>query len=208
MMKKNTNIKAQFSSSLRKYSHVCPDPKLLKVNEPYAFSFNPASQPYEYQSNETIKGDIQIWTNCIISLLKSLRFCKVNIRPEISSNGRVHFHGTIHLLNIARFMLFDIPLIKDKGTFEIDTIKDPETWKTYYTKGEFYMLDYCKEEKIPYILTNDTKLVKVENKLQDIKYEWVDLPEKDINGESVGAERKKVNRRTTLDTDESSSDSE
>lgn len=206
MIRKNNPTKAQFSSSLRKYSHVCPDPKTLSVDTAYAFSFNPASQPYEYMNTGILQGDIQVWTNAIINIIRSLRHCKINIRPELSCNSRIHYHGTIHLNNIPRFMLFDMPLLKDKGTFEIDTIKDPKEWEIYYTKGEFYMLDFCKEEKIPYIITNETKTVKVDNKLQQIVYEWEDNPEKDTNGESTGKTKVKKTREISLD--ESSSDSD
>jgi len=52
---------------------------------------------------------------------------------EISSRGRLHYHGRINIVNIISFICA-LRMISLHGTYEIDTIKDKEIWDNYCVK--------------------------------------------------------------------------
>lgn len=190
MIRRNTNIKAQFSGYNNR-PHKMPDPKLMHINTKYALSLNAGSQPFEYlEHNDTHKGDIQIYTNEILKKIKLCTNAEIEVYPEISSSGRWHYHGYIVIKNLAKFLLFDFNYLKQYFCFEIDTIGDIEEWTIYVNKGSHYMEEYCKESDIPYKITTTTKPIKVKDKLQDLKYEWKD--DYNMDGEWVGAHKEKI----------------
>lgn len=43
-------------------------------------------------------------------------------------------------------------MLKQHGVFEIDIINDPQIWKEYVYKLSKDMKEYCKIEKVPYML--------------------------------------------------------
>lgn len=189
----NTAAKKEFckGTGYLKRQHQMPDPKILATKVKYALSLNPAAQPFELLTqNESFKGDLKVYTNEILRVIKLYKYSNIRMYPEISSAGRWHYHGWIEFKDIAKFMLFELPILKQYFSFEIDTIADDETWNTYVMKCSHFMEEYTKSEGIPYEITQDTKPLKVDALQKDYKYEWID--DYDEDGEFVGQHRVKA----------------
>ncbi len=113
-------------------------------NEPYALTLNPE------KGYTSIPKNIETLLRCI-----DLDACSMELYPEISPIGRYHWHGRLWVHNILSFYLYVIPKLKDKFTFEIDTISEDDVWKIYCTKQSH--LWECKT-KLP------IKIVKIKEK--------------------------------------------
>lgn len=136
--------------------HKSPAPEVMVVGKEYAFSYNPDMliDPKDTGTDYCIRARRFIVTNL------RLRYSTIDIIPEISSQGRIHFHGTIKLGSIVSFFLEDIPVLKKHGTYEIDVINNPDTWTVYvmkfYEVFESYWSNHCPKEKTFNICTDTT----------------------------------------------------
>lgn len=79
----------------------------------------------------------------------------VQLYPEISPKGRLHFHGRIMFSkqrHILQFYLSVIPDILNHATMEMDTIKEPEVWSKYCSKQSLFhnFLEKKYKYNIPY----------------------------------------------------------
>lgn len=136
-------------------------PEVIKIDGvPYAFSLNPdVSREVKVPDRakmELMDGEAYAKkvTAKVMVLLKKLNYCKVDLRPELSRNGRWHYHGLIYITNIVQFLLEDIPLIEQCGSSEMDTIKDSDVWNHYVFKSHDFMQPWCKSRNIAYVLNN------------------------------------------------------
>lgn len=162
-MKKNPNKSYYAEWNNRKHKN--PSPEEVEVDSVYAFTYNPKTQPM----TPSHKLNLIVWHNYIDKIFQSCKNCHIVLRPELSQGSRWHYHGHIIIKDIMKFFIYDLPVLRIEGTFEIDTIKDKIVWQTYISKQEKLMLPICKEHKIPYIYDN-TKVMKVKvEPLQDIK---------------------------------------
>lgn len=101
-------------------------------------------------------------------------YCTIYAYPEMSRNGRFHYHGVITFksyMTIFEFLQYGISELRSRGMVEIDTIADIEIWKAYITKDRKIMESYLVKYKQPYRLDNSilSKVVeKRENTLDAI----------------------------------------
>lgn len=171
-MIKKTLSKVQYKGYNNR-PHKVPDPKELKVGVLYAISLNPGALPVIYaEKNDSFKYNYRHYTNTILNKINKCVNCNINVNPELSSSGKWHYHGWIKIQDLARFMLYDIKILKQYFCFEIDTIANEDKWREYVLKGEFYMKEFCESEKIPYKIQTGDKLVKLtdNDKLFDVSY--------------------------------------
>ena len=195
-MNKNNN-KAQTRAQFAGYNnrpYKIPDPKLLNIGVQYAITLNPSAQPYTYvEANGLFTGDNKAYHNEIMRIIRSLRNITLELTPELSGSGRWHYHGYAVIKDLAKFLIFDINIMKQYFCFEIDTIGETEEdklkWKVYCSKGSHYMEKYCQDNKLPYQITSETLNVKVDKLNSEVKFEWCDVF--DTNDVWVGMERKK-----------------
>lgn len=156
------------SPTSAKYNIISPED--VKIGEEYTFTINPLLTPYQTKK----KGDkclvLPPFINSVIKHLNKLRYCEYTLRHEISCQGKWHYHGTIKITDIVNFYCFDIPLIKEIGCFEIDTIVDKNKWIKYLSKLEGVLRPYMEKEKLPYLIDNKTKYVP-ENPLIQMELE-------------------------------------
>lgn len=145
--------------------HKNPSPEEIE-DKLYAFTFNPTKQPLTPQ----FKLDLITWHNGMDNIFKDLRYSRVELRPELSQGSRWHYHGRIKIEETMKFFIYDLPVLRANGSYEIDTISDETKWIKYISKQEELMKKITKEFKIPYIYdSRKTMKVKVEP-LNDTKF--------------------------------------
>lgn len=143
-----------------------PSPEDIIQDSIMAFTYNPKRQPL----TPNFKLDLITWHNGMDNIFKSLKYCHIVLRPELSPGLRWHYHGQIKIQEIMKFYIYDLPLLRENGSYEIDTIKDLEIWTAYCSKQEELMKPITKEMSIPY-LYDSSKIMKVKvNPLNDTKF--------------------------------------
>ena len=141
-------------------------PEDIVVNEWHSFTFNPEMQPL----TPRFTLDLITWHNGLDNIFKSLKYCDITLRPELSSGSRWHYHGQIKITNIMKFYIFDLPILRENGSLEIDTITDIKVWTEYCCKQTNIMKDICIEYGIPYYYEkNQIMKVKIQP-LNDNKF--------------------------------------
>lgn len=121
---------------VKKHAHQCVAPEFLGPahrDTDFSFSFNPVTQHFD--SKERIN---RVYTDTF-KLLCSQPSISGKLRMEVSSTGRLHFHGTIRILDPKQFYVYTVPILQASGTYEIDTIQNPDEWRTYCEKQESVM---------------------------------------------------------------------
>lgn len=155
-----------------------PSMEDLKLNMPYAFSFNPEAQPRDFNVDCIPK-----WFTSIIKTVGKLKACTVEMSVEISKLGRLHFHGTLTVHKSWQFYYYDVPMLCKEGSFEIDTIGKIDEWQTYIDKNKTEMMTMMKEFGLPRtIATKTTPKIKEDTK------RWV-FKEEPLTDDSDSTER-------------------
>lgn len=135
-----------------KYS--CVKPEDIHLGLKYSFSYNPEDQPLFEKFYKMKLNTLNDWSQKYEDIFTTLKYCKISIYLEISSNARFHWHGYIEILNIVPFLLHDCAKLKHYGTYEIDIIKDPLIWDKYITKQKSFMEIYCNKNDLKYYITS------------------------------------------------------
>lgn len=151
----NFTLKSFSQKQAFKHKHSCIKPEDCDITKYYTFSFNPVEQPEFVSFYKTHLNSLKDWSDNIKTNLLKLHFCKYHLACEISTGGRLHYHGYIRITNIVKFYLQDLAYLKTLGTFEIDKITDNIKWDTYVYKQKIFMEPYCQTEDITYELTNE-----------------------------------------------------
>lgn len=106
----------------------CIKPEDMVVSQGYSITMNPKEQYFGKWSRVTkCKSDL-------CKLFSPFSCCSAEVYMEVSSGGRIHFHGVIKIKEIMEFYLFALPELQEYGTLEIDKINNPEIWEAYCTK--------------------------------------------------------------------------
>lgn len=134
--------------------HKAIKPEQCVVGQRYAFSFNPLDQPKFVQFHKVTLTTYTDWQNGVRKHL-SFKHAKVNVFMEISSKGRLHYHGFIIIQNIVKFYLHDLPRLRMEGSYEIDTISDLPIWHEYLVKQKSFMLPWCIQNELEYEIYQD-----------------------------------------------------
>lgn len=149
------NPKSGTYSGYNNRPHKLPSPEDMS-DELMSFTYNPNFIP----PYKNFILDMATYYNELIQLFSSMKYCKVKLYHEISCQGKWHLHGFIKVLDKMKFVLFDLPVLKDKGVFEIDIIGDKDGWNKYIFKQKELMVELLAEYKIPYAIDNiDSKLL-------------------------------------------------
>lgn len=145
--------------------HKNPSPEEMECGT-YSFTYNPAIQPI----TPNFKLDLITWHNGMDNIFRQCQYSHIELRPELSQGSRWHYHGQITIKDIMKFFIYDLPVLRANGAYEIDIINDKDKWKQYISKQEYLMKPITKEHLIPYHYDNE-KIMKVKvNPLNDTKF--------------------------------------
>lgn len=127
-----------------KPKHIIPKPE--NVAGAYAFSFNPSLQ-YEEKTN---RFDLIVAsTQKLFSETRSIKAC---VWAEISSLGRVHFHGFCGIYDIFDFYNNFVIKLTTFGTVTMEPIVHYDIWRDYCLKMQHMMPEkYRKGIRLEYI---------------------------------------------------------
>lgn len=139
-------------------------PEDVNATTVYAFTLSPVDQPLQTNLGKIQLAAVRQWSEKLFTNIRRLSNCTINANLEISGGGRLHIHGLIRIDNIACFYFHDIPLLKSYGTYEIDTIKDPEVWQQYMIKQKSFMAPWCAKEDISYDYVNQKSILFLPSK--------------------------------------------
>lgn len=113
--------------------------KLLKPEEvyekvAYSITLNPIDKLQCYSQNSTRR--LTTFYEFHYKYLKKILapFADYDLWLEISSKGRLHFHGIIYIKDIISFYLSSVPKLTDDYAIEMDTIDDVLIWLSYCQK--------------------------------------------------------------------------
>lgn len=134
--------------------HSLVSPEEVNPTLMYTFTISPREQ-YTHSKDLTLKKHLKNILK-IINKLGTHKDYQFKLYPELSSTGRLHYHGTIKITNPFNFYL-NLQKVIDDCTMEIDSIQDMETWAKYITKQEHLWADI----KYPYPLKwSDNNILK------------------------------------------------
>lgn len=114
---------------------IAPRVEDIKLSQLYAISINPQE---EWSSNQQITA----WTRKVYTSLRSIvRGVELELFVESSPTGRLHFHGTILIIDVVLYLRF-LKELMTQATFAIKEIKDTYaededdyvTWDKYCIK--------------------------------------------------------------------------
>lgn len=113
----------------------------LDTNIDYAVTINPPDIREDcpllvHLPMESLEKGIDLSTNLI---RKSFKSAKLKLYPELSPNGRLHYHGTLRVTDPFKFVFIDCYYFKNLFNLEIDTISDSKVWEEYCTKQKTKM---------------------------------------------------------------------
>lgn len=114
-----------------------------------SFSYNPVDK-HEWQNLGPLDNPIADWVNYNHKMFDKCKGCIIRCVPELSQLGRLHWHGTLRIINVTQFYMMDIQRLKLHGSFEIDVISDPMVWHRYCYKQEGIMAKYCYTNNVNY----------------------------------------------------------
>lgn len=140
----------------------------LNTKQMYAFTFNPEAQPV---LDHPI--GVKNWWENMTEFFDELKHCEVRMYCEVSTTGRWHLHGFIHITDKLRFTIYDIPKITSKGSSKIDimdTSDDYITWLIYCNKQQNEIQDYltehlyCEVDPKSHKYKNSDGIIQITNK--------------------------------------------
>lgn len=131
---------------------IIPFEKMLP-NEPYAFTLNVSNIP----TNRTIQFRVAYY---IGFLKKKFHHCKYVIYPELSSTGRLHYHGWIWFTTYRQIVKFNDQMWEISGDCDIsiDTIDSQfgnVEWFRYVFKMKHMIKPYLLDCNTLYKLTSE-----------------------------------------------------
>lgn len=135
-----------------KEKHKAPSPEDVDTKQLYSFNFNPIKQPKV--------GQLGSYLNKIWDEIDGCINCTVQMVPELSRLGRLHFHGIVSIDKIMQFYLSDIHKLMKEGTVYIDTIDDLGLWNEYMFKQRTLMQDFIESNhsrEIKYLVTSRSR---------------------------------------------------
>ncbi len=131
---------------------------MYKKDVVYSFTINP-SDAGQYFKATTIQRFRQ-FTDYNFKHLNTilLDYCDITVYPEISRQGRIHYHGYIRINDIFNFHLFSLHRLKEVYIYEIDTIDKSTKWSEYIHKDKSVIEPALQALGLPYKVNN--KIIK------------------------------------------------
>lgn len=116
----------------------------LNTGSMYAITLNP-----KWDKKPTV-GNIMKFQQETYNNIKQLKNCDLKLYPELSDTMRPHLHGTLRILNLNKFIMFDYHYLITYGQMCIKLIRSTEkdgedtlpVWWEYCTKGKQIMNNY------------------------------------------------------------------
>lgn len=120
-----------------------------QVGEMYSFTVNPPDDEKAVGKSYVLNDHTRM-----IALVQKLRYSYVELYPELSPTGRLHYHGYLMMEDIFGFYSHDIKIISKWGNFKLDTIGNLQDWINYVQKQMSIMQPAFKTCDLMYKVCN------------------------------------------------------
>lgn len=157
----SSKLKAQFSGEgdrdnvYHNKKHVHPSYEDFVDGALYAFTYNPIDQPNVSSDDGSPEYS---WYCFMKNFFKNYKTFRVQLYIEISTTGRWHLHGYLHLLNRFLFCMKDLKSLQQYGTVAIKPIDNYIEWHAYcvkqQTEMQLFLQDSFKIGKEPCYYSN------------------------------------------------------
>jgi len=161
------------------------DPEDMVVGKEYAFTINPQVQPAEGKIDKPAVY-LNVGLSHLNMCLGKLAYSRLRLNLELSSTGRLHWHGIIIVDDLIGFYTMDIARLMKFGSFDIHEIKDfvemegcknkYKTWNSYVFKQSKLWGDKYVNVNVPKKLT---RLEKAKGKPDMDISQFLEVPEDD-----------------------------
>lgn len=166
MSKVNARAKANAKGSFKRFKKPFDKPKnVVQVEEvgTYSITINPQQQAFLLKSSKYVielkrVADperecinihyLKFMTGLLKFFLRKIKGCQIQLVPEVSPLGRIHYHGFIYVYDIVEFRMYDVPRMLELGTIYIVPVDD--CWLGYMYKDYHIMFPYCVEHNLKY----------------------------------------------------------
>lgn len=127
----------------------------VQVGTLYTITVAPSNDHQKWDESERVREFTKYYKTYVFKQLLPNSFA---VMIEISSTGRLHFHGSIKFVSdkeILKFYTYTIHNLLRGNQIEIDTIADLSAWETYCNKQSRFKLgsitsqEYSKLERLP-----------------------------------------------------------
>lgn len=142
--------------------HKAPKLETLEKGGFYAITLSPEDirdkETYKVPNNIQVLEDFRTKYRDIENILKTkLGGSYVELYPEFSPTGRLHFHGVINITDLFTFSYHDLFIFQKLGMYEIDTMDDIPKWTLYMGKQAHIFKPICDKLNIDYPLMTKKK---------------------------------------------------
>lgn len=129
----------------------------FKIGTPYAITISPPDlRDISTEQSNSVRtlSDFGLKYQTKKKWLLKLHSCIMELYPELSPTGILHWHGTVIIADIFKFMWHDLKIL-EHAAYKIDDLNDPDKWFIYCTKQTHIMRDACHaiNENYPLITT-------------------------------------------------------
>lgn len=127
---------------------------MLQNDIAYTFNVSPSDSHQYYRSNslnrfsDFYKSTFQLFKKYVLD------YADINLVPEISSKGRIHYHGTIKFKDTVSYHLVGAYHLQQATNIEIDTIDNLDNWHKYMYKDKTLIMPFIKNLHLPYQINN------------------------------------------------------
>lgn len=135
-----------------------PDMDQIDINKCYSITISPPdwrdtdrllNMNIIHSSEFLVKGIRKHHDNFQNNLFKD-NIGYLELYPELSHTGRLHYHGYIAIKDPPMFYHRDCYTLMNMGIIEIDVIEDDIKWMVYTQKQKNYMKQYCEKAGLEY----------------------------------------------------------
>lgn len=144
--------KEKVGQQFHKPKYSCIPMEMMVKDGIYSFTYNPEEQPLVEKFYNIKLNTLKAFQEQIVERLH-LHYAEVNVVTELSSAGRLHYHGIIKIKDPCNFIFYDLRKLKHYGCYEIDTIESQAKWSEYCNKNTRLMSEWCKKNDIPYTIS-------------------------------------------------------
>lgn len=124
----------------------------------YAFTINPRNT-INYNNLKSFRKAYLEFVEDFQAKMIKIKSIKYSLNIESSSNGKLHFHGYLEILNPVDFYFRDLRSLEDVGSYLIKPIDKPDVWAEYIDKQASFWEKIKDKYIIPVHFMNDTKII-------------------------------------------------
>lgn len=132
----------------KRQRHTVPKFEHVSEDDVFAITIAPDDDWQYFKKTDRLKVFKDKFRTFLTFTIK--QYAQLELFVEVSSNGRLHYHGVINIRDKMGFYLYAVPALEEQSTVCIKAASEMHEWYAYCTKQR---LQGFKVERIPYIVS-------------------------------------------------------